>query len=81
MKAWAGAVCKSTVRCGRDRKVSGWGMYVADTPYHEVLVVGQSINGNLNFPVVGSLKVVEGDGVTEDEGEGRQHELRKRHCR
>jgi hypothetical protein len=60
MKAWAGAVCKSTVRCRGDREVSGWEMYVVDTPHHEVLV-GHSVDGNLNFPVVGSLEVAEGD--------------------
>jgi hypothetical protein len=57
------------VRCGRDGEVSGWEMYVADTLHHDVLVVGQSIDGNLNFPAMGSLEVAEGDRVTEEEGE------------
>ena len=51
MKAWAGAVHKSTVRCEREGEVSGWEMYVVDGPHHE---------GNLNFPAVGSLEVAEG---------------------
>ena len=52
MKAWAGAVHKSTVRCEREGEVSGWEMYVVDPLHHE---------GNLDFPAVSSLEVAEGD--------------------
>ena len=52
-------------------------------PYHEVLVVQRSRNGNMVFMTLGALEVADGTRITQDERKRRQDELRKRHsgCR
>lgn len=56
---------------------------LVNTPYHEVLVVQRSRNGNMVFMTLGALEVADGTRITQDERKRRQDELRKRHsgCR
>lgn len=60
---------------GRARSLSDCKVRVLNAPYHEVLVIRRSRNGNMDFTTLGALAVAEGTRITQDERKRRQDEL------
>ena len=46
-----------------------------NAPYHEFLVARWSMNGNVDFAILGALEVAQGNRIAEDERKRGQDEL------